>query len=87
MKNEDFSLSEEDETLAICHLDNFNYRSILGTYVLFPGNRYYFEVKCLQGKSFKIGVATIKCSMDKGFSDSENGWAYDSCGSIRHNST
>ena len=39
-----------------------------------------------KGNNFKIGVSTARNILDAGFSDSEQGWAYYSNGSLRHGS-
>jgi hypothetical protein len=46
------------------------------------GNRYYFEIKCVKGSNFKIGIAESagRSDPDVAFSDTEYGWAYYSNG-------
>lgn len=34
------------------------FKSAFGTEALLPGHRYYFEIKCVKGTNFKIGIAT-----------------------------
>ena len=51
-----------------------------------PGNRYYFEVKFIQGTNFKVGVSSRKCDLELAFCDGAHGWAYYSSGYLRHNS-
>jgi hypothetical protein len=62
-----------------------SFKSSYGNCALFPGFRYYFEVRFLKGSNFKLGVSRSKRNRDIAFSDDEDGWAYYSNGQLRHN--
>ena len=62
------------------------FKSAFGTETLYPGHRYYFELRCVKGTNFKFGIATAAAmnDPDQAFSDTEGGFAYFSMGSLRH---
>ena len=62
------------------------FKSAFGTEELLPNHRYYFEIKCVKGNNFKIGIATAqaKQSPNSGFSDTDQGFAFYSTGTLRH---
>ena len=65
------------------------YKTVLGNYLLIPGNISYWEIKILKGAYFKIGVikTAAKAQVIKGsFSDTDDGWSFLSIGELRHNS-
>lgn len=72
----------------ICRATNQEhcFKSAFGTEALMPGHRYYFEIKCVKGNNFKIGIATemAKKVPNSAFSDTDQGFAYFSTGSLRH---
>ena len=53
-----------------------------------PMHRYFFQIKCLKGSNFKLGIATGKAkeSPNQAFCDTDQGFAYFSTGQLRHNS-
>ena len=53
---------------------------------MIANHRYYFEIKCVKGTNFKIGIATEKqkSQPNQAFSDTDQGYAYFSTGSLRH---
>ena len=53
---------------------------------MIQGQRYHFAVHIVKGSNFKIGVSTNRLVLDAAFSDSPEGWAYYSNGSIRNGS-
>ena len=59
-----------------------SFKSAFGTEQLFVGLRYYFEIKCVKGSNFKIGIAESKARLDPdvAFSDKNLGWSYYSTG-------
>ena len=64
------------------------FKSAFGKEALEPYHRYYFEIKCIKGSNFKIGIATqsAKQMPNSAFSDTDQGYAYFSTGTLRHNS-
>ena len=62
------------------------FKSAFGTEALEPHHRYYFEVKCVKGSNFKIGIATdlARNTPNQAFCDTDQGFAYFSTGSLRH---
>ena len=80
-------LSQEESLLVQPQsLINSQFKSVLGDRALPPGDRYFFAVQFGKGSNFKVGVASRKCSLNVAFSDQAEGWAYYSCGYLRHNS-
>ena len=65
-----------------------SFKTAFGTQPLVVGLRYYFEIKCVKGSNFKIGISesTARLDPDVAFSDGAMGWAYYSIGQTRHNS-
>ena len=59
-----------------------SFKSAFGDLPLEPNNRYYFEVKCLSGNNFKIGICEVEALRDPNvaFSDTEKGFSYYSNG-------
>ena len=57
-----------------------SFKSTYGNISLYPGFRYYYEVKFLKGSNFKIGVSRSRRILDIAFSDTADGWAYYSNG-------
>lgn len=64
------------------------FKTAFGTEALLPGHRYYFEIKCVRGNNFKIGIATeqAKRQPNQAFCDTAAGFGYFSTGSLRHSS-
>ena len=86
-KSQNMTLSE-DSLHVTCEQEGSvsQFKSVLGSERLRPGDRYFFEVKLTHGSNFKIGIATRKSDLEMAFSDKEHGWAYYSSGFLRHNS-
>ena len=53
-----------------------------------PYHRYHWLIKCVKGTNFKIGIATAKAkeNPNAGFSDTTQGLAFYSTGTLRHDS-
>ena len=53
---------------------------------MLPGSKYYFEIRCITGCLFKIGISKrLASGYEQAFSDTEDGWAlYE--GKLRHGS-
>ena len=49
-------------------------------------HRYFFEIRCVKGTNFKIGIASAKQRQNpnQAFSDTDQGFAYFSTGTLRH---
>jgi len=64
------------------------FKSAFGHEAMEPMHRYYFEIKCVKGANFKIGIATevAKKSPNSAFCDTDQGFAYFSSGQLRHDS-
>jgi len=64
------------------------FKTAFGTEALEPNNRYYFEIRCLKGSNFKIGIAEAgaRSQTNQAFSDTKLGYSYFSAGQLRHNS-
>ena len=62
------------------------FKTAFGKEELLPFHRYYFEIRCLRGNNFKIGIATAKAkeNPNSAFCDTEAGYGYFSTGSLRH---
>ena len=62
------------------------FKSAFGTEELLPSHRYCFAIKCIRGTNFKFGIATeqAKKTPNNAFSDTDQGFAYFSTGSLRH---
>ena len=75
-------------TGKVCRATNQEhcFKSAFGTEVLEPHHRYYFQIKCVRGTNFKIGIATelAKQEPNKAFSDTDQGFAFYSTGQLRH---
>lgn len=89
--------SDNDPILDLTHMSQrlckattsmHSFKTAFGTEPLNVGRRYYFEVRCIKGSNFKIGIAESKARSepDIAFSDGDQGWAYYSTGQTRHNS-
>ena len=65
-----------------------SFKSAFGTTEMTPGQRYYFEIKCVKGSNFKIGICLsgARTEPDMAFCDKDQGWGYYSNGQTRHNS-
>lgn len=50
-----------------------SFKTAFGTQSLSVGQRYYFEIKCVKGSNFKIGIAESEARLDPdvAFSDSD----------------
>ena len=86
----DCAIPLQSDTGKICKAINQQhfFKTAFGTHPLEPNGRYYFEIRCLKGTNFKIGIATEKArsATDQAFSDTADGYAYFSNGQLRHNS-
>ncbi len=75
------SLALDDNQLRVTSLaKKSQFKTALGTQPFFPGYRYFFEVKMVKGKNFKIGIARGDCDVNLAFSDTNQGWSYFSTG-------
>ena len=78
------------ETGKVCKAVNQQhfFKTAFGTETLEPNNRYYFEIRCLKGSNFKIGIAeeSAREHTNQAFSDTKQGYAYFSNGQLRHGS-
>ena len=63
-----------------------SFKTTYGTEPLAVGFRYHFAVRIVKGNNFKIGISLSRSVLDAAFSDTEDGWAYYSGGSLRHGS-
>ena len=59
-----------------------SFKTAFGDFPLTAGNRYFFQIRCIKGSNFKIGVAEASQRVDPdiAFSDTELGWGYYSNG-------
>ncbi len=79
-------LSSDTERVCTSRTSLHSFKTTYGTSQMLPGQRYHYAVRIKQGSNFKIGVCTTRDTLDAAFSDTENGWAYYSKGSLRHGS-
>ena len=77
-------------TGKVCKAVNYQhfFKTAFGAQALEPNNRYYFEIRCVKGSNFKIGIAegAAREQTNQAFSDTAYGYAYFSNGQLRHNS-
>lgn len=69
-----------------CKNSKETFKSAFTNEVLEPGDRYFFQIKMLQGCNFKIGISKTKMNQEIAFCDSTNGFGYYSAGQLRNGS-
>ena len=91
MMPEDWEESDIDSIIDITYISQrlcrattsmHSFKTAFGTQPLSVGERYYFEIKCVKGSNFKIGIAesVARLNPDVAFSDGDQGWAFYSNG-------
>lgn len=79
-------LNPENERICTSRTSLHSFKTTYGNVALAPGFRYYFAIRIINGNNFKIGVSQTRNALDSAFSDTQDGWAYYSGGSLRHGS-
>jgi len=86
MTSPNLDLSPINERVCTSRTSLHSFKTTYGTIPMITGLRYHFAVRIVKGSNFKIGVSTNRLVLDAAFSDTSEGFAFYSNGSLRNGS-